>query len=234
MTDLSRDEKLMLADNGTQVLMLQTALSNTEAHAGLIPRLVIDLAREGSWKRFTSNRRQGVVFEYTPADFRRFLEAPIPAGCGAKIELVERMLRGTDAWEVFLELTRGEPGGSNNPEGANQHAKPANEVNRDHVTVDQPTPLAPAPEPAPPPARDYSREAPTGNSVSYALRRLQRNRPDLYDQVKAGAKTASAAMVEAGFRAKTSVVPADPVKAIRILWKKLTLEQREAFLAEIR
>jgi hypothetical protein len=43
---------------------------------------------------------------------------------------------------------------------------------------------------------------PTGNSVSYALRRLRKQRPDLYEQVKAGEQTANEAMVEAGFREK--------------------------------
>jgi hypothetical protein len=37
-----------------------------------------------------------------------------------------------------------------------------------------------------PRVRDYAREAPTGNSTSYALRRLNKDRPDLYEKVKAG------------------------------------------------
>lgn len=202
MNPLTRDEQLELADHGSQVLMLQTCFSNTVTHARLIPDLVLDLAGDGSWRRFTSNRARGVVFEYGPAEFRKFLEAPIPGGCGAKIELVERMLRGTPAWEVFLELTRGEPGGLNNPDGSNQHTSKGKEVNCDDVTVD-------LPEPNKPPA--------TGNSVSYALRRLSRERPDLYERVKAGELTANAAMVAAGFRDRTVQVPADPERAARAL-----------------
>jgi hypothetical protein len=38
-------------------------------------------------------------------------------------------------------------------------------------------------------SRDYTREAPTGTSVSYAVRRLGRKRPDLLDKVKIGEPT---------------------------------------------
>jgi hypothetical protein len=98
-----------------------------------------------------------------------------PAGCQTKIELVERLLRGTPAWEPFLELTRGERGreaghAASNPAGVNQHTKEEERLNRHEVTV--------KPDAPEPPPRDYSREAPTGNSVSYALRRLKKNRPD--------------------------------------------------------
>jgi hypothetical protein len=77
----------------------------------------------------------------------------------------------TDAWESYLDVTRGEQGGANNPDqpkdpGTGQFV-PA--VNRDSITVDG----------ADKPPRDYSREAPTGTSVSYSLRRLSRKRPAL-------------------------------------------------------
>jgi hypothetical protein len=102
------NDLLLLADYGTQVLMLQTALSQLETLASLVPRLIAGMARDGSWRRFTTTRAPGQVLEWSAADFRRFLEAPRPAGCQSKIELVERMLRDTPAWEAFLELTRGE------------------------------------------------------------------------------------------------------------------------------
>jgi hypothetical protein len=94
----------------------------------------------------------------------RALDAQTP------LYVLERLLRGTDAWEALAELTRGEPGGANNLEGNNQYTE--KEVNCDNVTVDL------SPDPAPPP--------PTGNSVSYALRCLKKKRPDLYERVKDG------------------------------------------------
>jgi hypothetical protein len=41
---------------------------------------------------------------------------------------------------------------------------------------------------------------PTGTSAAAALRRLERQRPDLLDRVLAGALSAHSAMIEAGFR----------------------------------
>jgi hypothetical protein len=57
------------------------------------------------------------------------------------------------------------------------------------------------------PKNDYNAEAdvnislrPAGNSAAYALRRLERCRPDLLDRVLAGEISAHAGMIEAGFR----------------------------------
>lgn len=41
-----------------------------------------------------------------------------------------------------------------------------------------------------------------GNSALYTLKRLRRDRPDLFDQVLAGVTSANAAAIEAGFRKK--------------------------------
>jgi hypothetical protein len=45
-----------------------------------------------------------------------------------------------------------------------------------------------------------------GNSAAYTLARLKRDRPDLYEQVQAGAKTAYAAAIEAGLRSRPPTV----------------------------
>jgi hypothetical protein len=42
---------------------------------------------------------------------------------------------GTPAWEAFLELTRGTPGGNNNPAGVNQYTA-EEEVKVDNVNLD--------------------------------------------------------------------------------------------------
>jgi hypothetical protein len=44
---------------------------------------------------------------------------------------------------------------------------------------------------------------PSGNSAAAALRRLERQRPDLLDRVLAGELSAHAAMIEAGFRKRS-------------------------------
>lgn len=110
------------------------------------------------------------------------------------------------------EAMRGERGGQNNPFG--RAGKPDPGINRDIVTVDSPVliPITP---------RDHAREAPTGNSVSYALRRLQQ-RPELLDKVKAGELTPNRAMVEAGFRRRSITIPDDP--PVARINREITLE----------
>jgi hypothetical protein len=48
--------------------------------------------------------------------------------------------------------------------------------------------------------RDVNGSRPTGNSAAAALRRLERQRPDLLDRVLAGELSPHAAMITAGFR----------------------------------
>lgn len=54
-----------------------------------------------------------------------------------------------------------------------------------------------------------------GNSREGALRRLQKDRPDLHERVIAGELSAHAAAIEAGFRAKTVTIPAGELAALR-------------------
>jgi len=103
--------------------------------------------------------------------------------------------------------TRAESGGANNPEGKNQHSevkcdnitldqpkpdKPHSEVKCDNVTLDQPKPDKP----------------PTGNSTSYAFRRL-RNHPEMLARVLAGELSPHAALVELGLRQRQITIPAE-------------------------
>jgi hypothetical protein len=175
------------------------------------------------------------------ADFRRFIETPWPDGCETPLVVLERALRGTKAWEAFLELTRGErganPGDVRNPEGlGGPNGKMRDEViNRDNVTVnhngdDSATTLPISPPPAKP-KRDYSREAPTGNSVSYAMRRLKKHAPELAAKVMAGETSANAAAVAAGFRERKVTIPYNPARAARILLRHLGPDAVRALIA---
>jgi hypothetical protein len=199
----------ILANNYMQVMMLQTALSRSESNLNTVPRLIKRIIRENCWREWLDP--DGRHVRWNAADFRVFLETKRP---------VERTLRGTETWEAFQELIRGERGGANNPSGVNQHS----EVNRDIITVDQiadesPPTIPISPEtPRPEKKRDYSREAPTGTSVSYSLRRLKSNgRDDLLEKVKAGKISVYAASIEAGFTKRKITIPDDPKGASRIL-----------------
>ena len=88
-------------------------------------------------------------------------------------------------------------------------AKEETETNNDNIIVCLP---APAPKPQ------------QGTSLSYAVRRLSRERPDLLEKVKAGELTVHAAMVQAGFRK----VPT-PLELLKKVWSKASAEERRAF-----
>lgn len=90
------------------------------------------------------------------------------------LHILERILRGTDAWEAYLEVTRGERGA---PEGHPVHShrngdtgKFACTINRDQVTVNGTPMHSEPPATIPIKPRDYAREAPTGTSVKNAAR----------------------------------------------------------------
>ena len=63
---------------------------------------------------------------------------------------------------------------------------------------------------------------PGGNSPSYALRRLRKNRPDLHARVLANELSPNGAMVEAGFRERTVQIPLDVTRAARALRRHFT------------
>lgn len=75
--------------------------------------------------------------------------------------------------------------------------------------------------------------APTGTSEKAAIRRLNKDRPDLLKQVKSGKLSAHAAMIQAGFRQKSLTVPADVAKAARALKRHFTGESLAALIREL-
>lgn len=213
-----------LANNYMFVNGLRSALSKTETNVSAVVKSLRVVMSQGCWRRWLDPN--GKPFSWSAADFREFIESPWPKGCGVPVSLVIRLLQGTDVLETFLDLIRGNPGGPNNPTGRNQHS----EVNRDTVTVDQ---IPSSPEvipfdpglvapPSPPGRRDYTREAPTGNSVSYLFRRLKKESPDLAEKVVRGEMSAYAAAVQAGFKDRQVSVPiGHPDRVARILVKHL-------------
>jgi hypothetical protein len=137
----------------------------------------------GAWRAFVfpDGEPDAEPFTWNAADFREFLQARRPSGCETPLPLVEKLVEGTDVEEAFREMTRGRPGAMpgerRNPAGVNQHTE--ERINRNMIT-DNP------PADPPPRKRDYARESQQGNSASYTLRRLGRDRADLLEQVKAG------------------------------------------------
>jgi hypothetical protein len=209
-----------LANNFMFVNGLRSALSKTETNVSAVVKSFRVVIGGKCWRHWIDPN--GKEVEWNAADFRDFVESPWPVGCGVSISLVIKILQGTDVLDAFLDAIRGERGGVNNPAGTNQHTR---EVNRDTITVDHPSTIPLPPDAPRPRVRDYAREAPTGTSVSYTMRRLERQAPDLHSKVIAGDMSPYAAAVQAGHQKRKITIPLDPASAARILVKHLQPEQ---------
>jgi hypothetical protein len=64
-----------------------------------------------------------------------------------------------------------------------------------------------------------------GNGKAYTLRRLAKDHPELFEQVKTGQLSANQAAIQAGFRKVKT-----PAEQVRALWQKLTDEERSELL----
>jgi hypothetical protein len=212
-----------LANNFMFVNGLRSALSKTETNVSAVVKSFRVVIGGKCWRHWIDPN--GKEVEWNAADFRDFVESPWPVGCGVSISLVIKILQGTDVLDAFLDAIRGErgapAGNQHNAEGRNQW------TNRDTITVSPDSPSTiPLPPDAPRPrVRDYAREAPTGTSVSYTMRRLERQAPDLHSKVIAGDMSPYAAAVQAGHQKRKITIPLDPASAARILVKHLQPEQ---------
>ena len=68
-----------------------------------------------------------------------------------------------------------------------------------------------------------------GNSKSYTVSRLKRDRPDLFEKVVAGELSANKAAIEAGFRRRARTMSEN----LDYLWAKATPDEQAGFLARI-
>lgn len=67
-----------------------------------------------------------------------------------------------------------------------------------------------------------------GTSAEYTLARLDRDRPELAEQVRAGKLSANAAAIEAGFRKQPTAL-----HLLRTAWRKANESERTTFLEEV-
>lgn len=75
---------------------------------------------------------------------------------------------------------------------------------------------------------------PSGTSQAHALRRLRKDAPELHAEVIAGRLSAHAAMVKAGFRARTISVPVErPDRVAAALRRHMTQEQLEELVRHL-
>ena len=94
---------------------------------------------------------------------------------------------------------------ANNSAGSNQHVKQGGQVNNVNLA-----------------------SLPKGNSRAYALNRLEREAPELFERVVAGELSANAAAIKAGFRKVQT-----PMEAARKAIAKLTPDEKRELLEEL-
>ena len=216
----------VLAYNASKVAMLQSCLSSLDSSLGVVPGLLNEIKEGDCWRDFKFPDSPPV--RWSASQFREFIQAPRPAGCDTPLYVLERALHGTDAILAFNELTRGRPG---NPTGANQHTS----GKCDNVTLSNPAAdvipflVSRAGETKP----DPNPKPPTGNSVSYAIRRLKNNSPELAERVIRGEMSAHAASVQAGFKDAQVTIPVVPARAAKIIVKHFGIEGTNALVAAI-
>jgi hypothetical protein len=215
-----------LANNGISVRMLQSCLGQIESNMNSVSRTIRRVIREDAWLHWVDG--DGGEFRHTAKQFREFLAAPRPGGCGTPVHVVERALRGTDAWEPYCKVIGGDPGGNQNPSGINQHS----EVITDNVRNDLEPVILPI-------TRDRSNDMPGGNSNISAVRWLSMAveageiDSSLMDQIQAGSLSPNAAMVSAGFRKRSITIPDEPGAAAKRLLRHFSGDRLIALIEEL-
>ena len=77
-------------------------------------------------------------------------------------------------------------------------------------------------------------EASKGNSNTYALRKLRKDRPDLHGEVLAGKLSPNAAMIQAGFRQKQITVVLDPIRVASAINRHFDEQQKGQIIELLR
>jgi hypothetical protein len=99
----------LLAHAGTSVKMLQTALSLADSQTRSISSIVRRMIAGDEWRAFVFPDAPDRFYRWDAAEFRKFIESPRrEGGCEVPIEVLERMIRDTEAWEPYQKLMRGE------------------------------------------------------------------------------------------------------------------------------
>ncbi|GAA4080395.1 hypothetical protein [Nonomuraea soli] len=231
----------LLGEYGQRVAELSAVVHEARPAVELATRGLRDVLKLEAWREFTGPG--GELVEHD--DFVEFVTADPPRGLGVTLGLVRGLAATDQAVAARLEQTlRALPPGAL-PGVEEVVWEPADEETPDEETPDEETPdKGPLGEEAPDgesfdeerPEEPVAIEAesprqpeepePAAPKETPALRRLREEAPALHHQVLAGELSTHAAMVAAGFRARTISVPVSrPESAAKALRKNLSREQ---------
>lgn len=186
---------------------LRYAIESNGANPAALFELLAYTVETGAWR----------VVDHGFTSFREFVEAPFPPGIGMPADRLRALL------EKFRHPHEDPP--KRDPELADRLAAMRREVTR---LLDEPL-ARPGGKRVPGQGDNITLQR--GTSASYVRRRLARDRPDLYERVRAGDISANAAAIEAGFRTPTMSVPQEVSALADTLRRKLSAAERRA-LAE--
>ncbi len=190
MAKLELTEEDELRINDHMVEGLREAVKRGLSH---LPEDVLNVITTGAWqKRYIEKLGKHAGFD----SFKNFVEAEPLDGLGGDLKQLKRAC--AHRRDVLSAITHAAVGKQGAPEG-NQNAGKTTDNNVNSC---------------------LSRTSPVGNSNTYALRKLRKDREDLHEHVLAGEISPHAAMVEAGFRKKTGAFyPEDINRTARVLLK---------------
>lgn len=166
-----------LAERGTRIAAVGSALQSTDTRLTTVIDGVKGVLADGSWREFVTARGEHVRHDR----FVDFVTTPMLKGLGATVDLIRRVV--ADDPEALDALDRE----LQNPDG-NPHDGSVDNINRSE------RPTGTSREHA---LRKLRQEAEAGNGLAAELR----------NEVLAKRMTAHQAMVRAGFRPKTVSVP---------------------------
>lgn len=128
--------------------------------------------------------------------FREFVEAPTPQGLGTDLKTLQKLCSADPAVIDLIDRMQ-------------ERLQPGGD-RRSADFKSSPTPVE---------------ISILGNSLTYALRKLRNQFPDLHQSILVGETTANQAMIAAGLKQKSIYITRDVAKASRTLRKHFTLEE---------
>jgi hypothetical protein len=188
-----------------------------------VPQAVRRVIQTGAWRE-----RVEVNLHWKFDKFCDFITAsPVEGGMGWKPELVEGLLQKAedrDALKLWQEAIRADDARERDAQdqankAASTQGRRTDLFDKNFFNTNK---------------NDVKEvKAPAGNSETYALRKLRKDRPDIHARVLNGELSAHAGMIEAEFRDKQASRKMTPLDQLRRWWKKASEEQRATFRGEI-
>jgi len=205
------EKKKNLAWLGRDVAAMQSAVE--QCNLNHVPETIRKVLESGAWREFWMHTlyRFGSFAEFITTSKR-------DGGCGWRPDYVMALLEKSgdrETLKMFKQALREQQAQKVNAEDrANQRP-----VGRPKEIIDNKK-------------DDVKDLAPTGNSESYAHRKLRKDRPDIHARVLAGELSPHAGMIEAGFRKKRERKKLTPLDHLNKWWDRATPDQQAAFLAD--